>query len=57
MWLTVIGPVSPDTNDFVGADRVFSQESVAASQVLVGVVVVLAVRRELQERQLLVAAL
>lgn len=51
---------SPDTNDVVAADRLRTEEPVVrapVSQVLVGVVLALAVRREAEERQLLVAAL
>lgn len=44
---------SPGTNDLVAAERLRSEES----QVLVGVVLVLAVRRKVEERQLLVTAL
>lgn len=47
---------SPDTNDVVAANRLRTEESVV-SQVLVGVVLALAVRREAQERQLLIAVL
>lgn len=51
---------SPDTNDVVAANRLWTEDSVVhapVSQVLVGVALALAVRREAQERQLLVAAL
>lgn len=51
---------SPDTNDVVAANRLRTEDSVvraAGSQVLVGVVLALAVGREAQEGQLLVAAL
>lgn len=51
---------SPHTNDFVAAHRVRSggiRGRALVSQVLVGVVLVLDVRRKVQERQLLVTAL
>lgn len=51
---------SPDTNDVVAANRWRAEGSVVrapGSQVLVGVVLALAVGREAQEGQLLVAAL
>lgn len=47
---------SPDPKDLVGAERLSAEESVALSQVLVAVVLVLAVEGEVQERQLLAAA-